>query len=99
MAGDAVLVLVNVLAKTGLIAHRWQMRRIGATGVDGCRVNDKGNAKRAEKASFVDGAVLPGDRRTSAGSLRDHCTQSTPEQGLKGSEKIGKNRLLFDEMA
>ena len=54
MAGYTIVLLVNLGAAAFEIAHRGQMRGLGALRVDVSGVKNEGNTQRAENGSIID---------------------------------------------
>ncbi len=54
MAGDAVVLLINLGAAAFDIAHCGQMRSFGSFRVDVSGVKNEGNTQRAENGSIID---------------------------------------------
>ncbi len=75
MAGDAVMFLENLLATASFSADRIRVSGRCAARIDGGRVNNEGDAKRAECGPVLDDAVSP-----KIGWRRQSCNASLPEE-------------------
>ena len=82
MAGDTVVLLVNLGAPTFEIAHRGQMRSFGPLRVDVSRVKNEGNTQRAENGSIVDG----GHSLYARLQRPPQCTEIAAKQGFNFPE-------------
>lgn len=93
MAGDAIIILENLLAGTGFRAHRFTVSGGSTAGVDRGRVQDEGNAKRAKYGSIIDSAAP--QKASSKQILGVQCNEVVAEQGFDCSSKIQNIRILF----
>jgi len=72
VAGNAVVVLENLLAMPGLGTHDFLLSRGGATGVNVCRIRDERDQQRAEHNSIINGE-FPDRREAPVAERSDKC--------------------------